>query len=85
MGIIGYFVYPLLMELAMNTWAKYMFNEKTSFIELRNKEKLMKKKHPIIYHEKYNIKAFGIEKMHPFDTCRPGKICKLLKEKKIIF
>ncbi len=28
----------------------------------------------IVYHEDYNIQFFGIEKFHPFDSCKYRKI-----------
>lgn len=29
---------------------------------------------PIVYHENYNITACGIEKWHPFDSCKYGNV-----------
>ena len=37
------------------------------------------KKIPIIYSKKYNIKLFGIQKFHSFDTQKYGKVYKYLK------
>lgn len=31
---------------------------------------------PLVYHEDYNITACGIEKMHPFDSCKYGRVFK---------
>ncbi len=36
---------------------------------------------PIIYSNNYNIKLFGIQKLHPFDTEKPEKIYKHLTSK----
>lgn len=33
---------------------------------------------PVVYHEKYNVRFFGIEKLHPFDACKYEKIMKIL-------
>ncbi len=29
---------------------------------------------PLVYHEGYNVRFFGIEKLHPFDSCKYEKI-----------
>ena len=29
---------------------------------------------PIVYRDAYNIRFFGLEKLHPFDSCKYGKI-----------
>jgi hypothetical protein len=34
---------------------------------------------PIIYTDEYNISFAGLERMHPFDSGKWGKICKYLK------
>lgn len=39
---------------------------------------------PIIYTDEYNISFAGLERMHPFDSGKWGKICKYLKEHKMI-
>jgi histone deacetylase 11 len=38
------------------------------------------KKLPIIYSEKYNIRFFGLEKSHPFDAAKYGKVYRYLTE-----
>ena len=51
-----------------------------SFVINGNNEKIIaphvpdSKKLPIVYHSKYNISFFGIEKIHPFDSTKYGKI-----------
>jgi len=42
-------------------------------------EQVSKDKIPVIYSEHYNIKLFGIQKLHPFDTEKPDKIHRFLK------
>ncbi len=37
-------------------------------------------KPPIIYHEGYNVRAWGLQKFHPFDTEKYGKIAGRLKK-----
>ena len=39
---------------------------------------------PIVYNENYNITAFGIEKLHPFDSTKWGRIIQMLIDKKIL-
>ena len=34
---------------------------------------------PIVYCEEYNIRVFGLEKLHPMDACKFGKIAGLLE------
>ena len=40
---------------------------------------------PIVYHPKYNISFFGIEKLHVFDTKKWGKVVNRLIGKLILF
>ena len=40
---------------------------------LHNHNKLIQHKIPIIYSEDYNITACGLEKCHPFDSCKYGR------------
>jgi hypothetical protein len=39
---------------------------------------------PIVYHPKYNITLFGIEKLHPFDSCKFEKCVSGLQQRGII-
>jgi len=43
-----------------------------------------KLKYPIVYHPKYNITAFGFEKLHPFDAQKYGRVYSLLLRKNVI-
>jgi len=38
---------------------------------------------PIVYHGNYNILLFGIEKVHPFDSTKWGKVNEILMSKKL--
>ena len=52
---------------------------------MRNLEnKLMNVKIPLIYHSRYDITACGIEKMHPFDAQKYGKVFHKLVERNFI-
>lgn len=44
-------------------------------------EQSMPEKIPIIYSEHYDIALAGIEKLHPFDTKKHGKVYRYLREK----
>lgn len=39
---------------------------------------------PLVYHEKYNISFFGVEKLHPFDSCKYEKIVKALIQRQTV-
>ncbi len=39
---------------------------------------------PIVYHKIYNISFFGMEKLHPFDAGKWGKIYKFLKDARLL-
>lgn len=60
---IGYFHgYPSLSETLKSHYK--IFGEWTS----------SKKQQPIVYCPNYNVKFFGFEKLHPFDSCKFEKI-----------
>nr|QSX72312.1 histone deacetylase 11 [Halisarca dujardinii]QSX72316.1 histone deacetylase 11 isoform 2 [Halisarca dujardinii] len=53
--------------------------------ELRLYQVPFTKQHwPIVYSQDYNISFAGLEKIHPFDSAKWGKIFKQLKEEKMI-
>jgi histone deacetylase 11 len=33
---------------------------------------------PVVYHDQYNISFFGLEKLHPFDSCKYRKVVNAL-------
>ncbi|GIL45353.1 hypothetical protein Vafri_2603 [Volvox africanus] len=39
---------------------------------------------PVVYHPSYNISFFGIEKLHPFDSCKYGKVVSALKKQGVL-
>ena len=39
---------------------------------------------PVVYSPQYNISFFGLERLHPFDPCKFGKIVSNLKHQKLI-
>lgn len=38
----------------------------------------------MVYRPEYNITAFGLEKLHPFDSCKYGRVITSLEEKGLI-
>ncbi|GIL78729.1 hypothetical protein Vretimale_366 [Volvox reticuliferus] len=39
---------------------------------------------PVVYHPSYNISFFGIEKLHPFDSCKYSKVVSALKNQGVL-
>ncbi|EFJ48813.1 hypothetical protein VOLCADRAFT_59975 [Volvox carteri f. nagariensis] len=39
---------------------------------------------PVVYHPSYNISFFGVEKLHPFDSCKYGKVMSALKKQHVL-
>ncbi len=66
-GVVGLFVYPLIMEILINLYA--MCNKSKEDHNERH-HKLYRDRTPICYTDDYNIKFCGIEKCHPFDSCK---------------
>jgi len=73
------------MELGLNLYSTLFFRQVQYLKDLQKKESKMNKlKYPIVYHPKYNISAFGFEKLHPFDSQKFGRIYSLLLRKNVI-
>ena len=51
---------------------------------MKHKPDRFRKYFPIVYSQDYNITAFGLEKMHPFDSCKYRRVFESLRKKKII-
>jgi len=84
-GVIGYFVFPVLLEVGINLYSTLFFKQVQYLKELQKKESKMNKlKYPIVYHPGYNLKCFGFEKLHPFDSQKYAKLYDLLLKKKVI-
>ena len=85
MGVIGYFLFPVLLEVGINLYSTVFFKQVQYLKELQKKESKMNKlKYPIVYHPGYNLKCFGFEKLHPFDCQKYAKLYDLLLKKKVI-
>lgn len=63
-GLVVFFFYPIILEFCI--W----------FISIMQSPKCPEQfpKNPIAYHPDYNITACGIEKLHPFDSRKYGKV-----------
>jgi hypothetical protein len=72
-GVISTFVYPIIMEILLNIKAiLFKCGENIEKHTLKHNE-IYKNKIPIAYSDDYNITACGIEKCHPFDSCKYGR------------
>lgn len=73
-GFVSIFIYPIFMELLINLYAKLSSccrkENKDKGNHLQKHEKIYSKKLPICYSDDYNITACGLEKCHPFDSCK---------------
>ena len=69
-GIFLYLIYPVLLEISLNILTS---KKPITITQLPN--------YPIIYSDSYNIRACGIEKWHPFDSCKYGTIYTAIKHK----
>jgi len=57
---------------------------KYNVVNQNKHEKFSKLRHPLVYHPRYNITACGIEKIHPFDSCKYGRVISFLKNYGVI-
>ncbi|CAK73214.1 unnamed protein product (macronuclear) [Paramecium tetraurelia] len=70
LGLLFYLIYPFIIEYSYNS-----LSEQQEII-IRNMPEI-----PIVYHENYNITACGIEKWHPFDSCKYGNVYRQIRQK----
>jgi len=80
-GVIGFIVYPAFLETWLNVWASITYSRKKNRKEYIEKKKVMKNYFGIIYSHKYNITAFGLEKLHPFDSIKYKRAMLFMREK----
>lgn len=75
-GIIFFVFYPVLLEALVHIWACVTFSE-TSYrkrIQEKRLELASEKYDPFVYHPDYNLTFCGLEKKHPFDAIKYGRI-----------
>lgn len=78
-GLGSYFLFPILTECLINIKAAI---RRTS---LNQHDCSIHSTHcPIIYSDSYNITACGLERCHPFDSIKYGRIFRFLLEKGVI-
>jgi len=78
-GLVSFFCLPVALE--------FLINVKGILFRGRLRRQLFVPEPdclPIVYSKKYNITAFGLEKCHPFDSCKYGRIFNHLIKKKVI-
>lgn len=72
-GLVSIFVYPIILEILYNIKTKiFKCGENIEKHNIKHNE-IYKNKIPIAYSDDYNITACGIEKCHPFDSCKYGR------------
>eukprot|EP00347_Sterkiella_histriomuscorum_P021768 403332831 len=79
-GTICFFLFPFVNETLINTKARIF----RSALHNHKCEKMRNTCFPIVYSPKYNITAFGLEKIHPFDSCKYQRVFESLRKKKVI-
>lgn len=72
-SILFYIFYPILLELSINILSCVFYSEdrylkdhsKKHYEVFKNMKNIF-----LVYHNRYNITACGIEKVHPFDSIK---------------
>ena len=72
-GFTSILIYPIILEVILNIKAKLLNCRENIELHYKRHLDVYKKKIPIAYSEDYNITAGGIEKCHPFDSCKYGR------------
>ena len=82
LSLMMYFLFPVINELVLFLKGDcYKFRvQNANYSERHNLDKCI----PIVYSPKYNITAFGLEKLHPFDASKYRRIYEDLVESKTI-
>ena len=70
---VALFVYPVLTESLINLFACLSSSDDSYGNMLRRRQKEMLKYGPVVYRSGYNLSAFGLERMHPFDALKYGR------------
>ncbi|CDW80072.1 UNKNOWN [Stylonychia lemnae] len=77
---LGYFfAHPIVNEILINLYA-CIFGK----LEKHNCLTKLRDHFPIVYSDAYNITAFGLEKLHPFDSCKYHRVYQGLRQMGII-
>jgi len=78
-GILLFIFHPFITEGIRNIYAWFARSSLS-----KPNDKKFDGHFPIVYSKGYNITAFGLEKMHPFDSTKYGRVFQGLKDKEII-
>lgn len=71
-----YFTYPIFLEIMYLIFTSLFCSKSTSrniISKINSKQIVPDSKLPIVYSNSYNITACGVEKLHPFDSCKYQK------------
>jgi histone deacetylase 11 len=79
-SVIYFFLFPFLYETILNIKALLFAHSNRTNHSCSNLENVF----PLIYSPHYNITACGLEKCHPFDSRKYGRIFEFLRKKKIV-
>ena len=78
LGIIGsiflLFFYPIVQELLFMIIAKLRIASGSVDRDLQSMHKKLDTMYPIVYSPGYNLTACGLERMHPFDSTKYGRV-----------
>ena len=80
-GLVYFFTYPILYETLLNIKG-YLCRSRLN--QSQHNCSHLRHRFPIVYSSNYNITAGGLEKCHPFDSCKYRRIFESLQKKKII-
>ena len=73
------------MEPLYDLLSYLLFSKRKYELNHANKHEAFNKlRHPLVYHPRYNITACGLEKIHPFDSCKYGRVISFLKNYGVI-
>ena len=77
-GVCSIFIYPIVLEILLYIWTKIFSPSENKLRSMHHDSHRLKfsinsNKLPICYSADYNITACGIEKCHPFDSCKYGR------------
>ena len=77
--LLGLFVYPWILEPILWVFFKiiYCCYKRPYYDDFKN---ISSRGANLVYHPKYNIKLCGIEKKHPFDSCKYERVLQFLKD-----
>jgi len=67
-------IFLLICLISTNICTKNFFSKFKSSSQSKSVASLNFKKIPIVFHKNYDISFWGLEKLHPFDSCKYGKI-----------